>query len=263
MEKGLTAEIRKAERDLTARLTAFASALKTENGRILDTVRNVTFTGRLSRVFTSFTNDNREAGLAKWLIAAVNKLLGANRRYFTTMARNGPHSEAARAFLETLGVRDGQVIRGGWLDTVLSFGTIRANVFQRMQTAVLSRMSFRSLVTGIGKLVRGSLSRILGRGDFFIRGDRGIQNFYAEKLDLQHALFSGTIKDTTRPFCRARNQFVYTRKEIDSWNALDWDGKIPNADVKVVLGGYGPCRHHLNWVTPDVAEVLGPINEYR
>jgi hypothetical protein len=88
--------------------------------------------------------------------------------------------------------------------------------------------------------------------DTYQQADAEVQELYAKKLDLQAALYSGgTVRDS-RPFCKARNGFVWLRSEIASWNQLDWAGKIKEGTVEVNRVGYN-CRHHLSYITNKMA----------
>jgi hypothetical protein len=67
----------------------------------------------------------------------------------------------------------------------------------------------------------------------------------AEDLDLKHYYYKGTKIDTTRSFCNVRAGKYFTKKEIQDWASLKWDGKNPatNKDnIFTLRGGYA-CRH--------------------
>jgi len=68
-------------------------------------------------------------------------------------------------------------------------------------------------------------------------------------------LYAGTEIKTSRDFCKKRNGIIYSREVIESWNPLQWEGKIPGTDVKETLGGYR-CRHHLSWLSAEMVELL-------
>ncbi|MTB53011.1 hypothetical protein [Lewinella sp. W8] len=195
----------------------------------------------------------------------MKKVLGANRRYFNQVRKGGPHEEAANRVLAGLGYVRGKIKKGSWLDEVSRMNSVRSALLSRIQSAIIGAASFALLLEGLKEMFsRGLLRRFFQRNasEVFVRSDRATQNYYSRRLGLIHALYAGTIKNNTRAFCRARVQGVYTRDEITKWQDQEWQGKIPGADVKVVLGGYN-CRHHLSWITPEIAEALGPINTYR
>ena len=110
-------------------------------------------------------------------------------------------------------------------------------------------------------------SQIYHKGGFnlFQQQDRILSDAMADDLGLNFAVYAGTLKDTTRQFCRARLNKVYTKGEIRSWDKLNWSGKKANQNSLIDCGGWN-CRHHLNFVSEETAKRLastrGGINSY-
>jgi hypothetical protein len=79
---------------------------------------------------------------------------------------------------------------------------------------------------------------------------------YAERLGLKYAVYSGTLEEDSRPFCVARVNKVYSLGEIQSWRNLKFQGK-PKIGYEPVYdcGGFN-CRHHLSWISDEIAEKL-------
>lgn len=67
----------------------------------------------------------------------------------------------------------------------------------------------------------------------------------AEDLDLEHYFYRGTKIETTRAFCNVRAGKYFTKKEIQEWASLNWDGKKAgtNKDNIFVMRGGWSCRH--------------------
>jgi hypothetical protein len=73
-------------------------------------------------------------------------------------------------------------------------------------------------------------------------------------LGIDHYRYRGTKIAESRPFCVARAGKVYTQKEVESWAALEWQGKMSGTNKTTIFstcGGYN-CRH-----------LLQPISELR
>lgn len=268
LEREFAQQVRKVEKDLGVRLGASLARLSTdESGRIRPTTGNIAFSRSLNRVFNEFTRETQR-GLIQWLVKSVKRLLGINRKYFNQVKRGGPHGEIARKVLLGLGYDEARkrIISGGWLDQISQINEVKTSIVQRLSTAVIGSQLLDTFIKGVTSAISGASSLIRKffgnvKRNTFIEVDRQTQILYANQLKLNHALYAGTLKDNTRAFCKARTQNVYTRAEIDSWNGQTWEGKIPNADVKVVCGGYN-CRHHLNWISPELAKEFGNINAY-
>lgn len=101
------------------------------------------------------------------------------------------------------------------------------------------------------------LNRYVGQvaADALQQFERNYVSAVSFDLKLEYFLFLGTSIDDTRPFCRSRVGKAFTKTEVDSWNRLDWTGKIPGVDVRIGLGGYR-CRHRLLPVSKEVHEKL-------
>jgi hypothetical protein len=101
--------------------------------------------------------------------------------------------------------------------------------------------------------------------DIFQDFDRETQRTYADELNLNYAIYSGTEIKTTRDFCEARINNIYSRKEIAKWNSKDWKGKRKGVPVEVQCGGYN-CRHHFSFISDELAKRLaenrGGLNQY-
>ena len=93
--------------------------------------------------------------------------------------------------------------------------------------------------------------------DSFSNFDRGISNQYAVELGLDYAIYQGGLMGTSRPFCEARNNKIFSRKEILKWANVDFQGKPKVYDPIVDLGGYR-CRHTLDWISEELARKIAP-----
>ena len=89
--------------------------------------------------------------------------------------------------------------------------------------------------------------------------DRSYSAAVNEELDIQWYEYLGGEIDTTRPFCRNREDGIYHKKEIEAWgdgkNSAGlkdikdgtWAGRIDGTDSKSIftfVGGWN-CRHYL------------------
>lgn len=82
--------------------------------------------------------------------------------------------------------------------------------------------------------------------------ERSATSKVAEELGIEIYFYQGRNIDTTRPFCKERAGHAWHKKEIESWAALEWAGKVEGTDkqtIFVYLGGYfglkKACRHIL------------------
>ena len=69
----------------------------------------------------------------------------------------------------------------------------------------------------------------------------------SEDLNIEYYYYAGTRMKTSRQFCISRYGKVYTKKEVQNWAELTWQGKVPGTDKSSIFyyrGGYN-CRHTL------------------
>ena len=270
LEREYAHNLAAAQSDLSARLGAGLAALPV-------TADGVPVAGRaLSRAVALIFEDYYAARLRDvlpWLLRALRRLLRTNRAYFAAFELRGPDAEIEQKVLESLGydLTSRAVIEGSWLESLLRAGELRRPVLARLRSAALGATALSTVIRSIKRLFTGAKGLLRKRfgaaASVFIQVDNSTQLLYADALGLNHALFAGTIMERTRAFCEARAGGIFTRKVIDSWNALRWAGKIIYQDVKEAVGGHN-CRHHFSWMPEATAERLAaqldrPINSYR
>lgn len=261
LQSQLTAKVKTEQSALYLRIAGLVNSLETDGqGSVRNTVANLNVQNKVVTQFNQFQTAQR-GGLLKWVVRAVLKLLGVNRSFFSSDLRaDNVHKQAVKRFLLRLGVSNGKIVTGSWLDSLGAATSVKVNVMRRMAGAILGGASLKDFSKNlandfIGKL--GLLERHWNThaSTLMISVDRETQLFYADRLNLNYALYSGTIKNNTRPFCKHRAGRIYTRAEVNGWNNQQWAGKIEEADVKSVAGGY-KCRHSFNWITETTAKAI-------
>lgn len=99
--------------------------------------------------------------------------------------------------------------------------------------------------------------------DVYYQYQRSTSNEMRKKLGFRFAIYQGGLIDTSRAFCDERNGNVYHEDEINSWDDLEFDGKL-QVGHKCLLdcGGYR-CRHRWGWVSDEVAFAMRPELEIK
>ncbi len=95
------------------------------------------------------------------------------------------------------------------------------------------------------------------------RYHRNYSTSLGKSLGLKHYYYDGVIASNTRRFCEQRARKAYTEKEIQSWAALDWQGKIPGTTKESIFwlaGGYR-CKHVIRPITQKLYKQLSEIKE--
>jgi len=76
----------------------------------------------------------------------------------------------------------------------------------------------------------------------------------SEDLGLEWVKYTGSVKDTTRPFCSTRAGKYYHKSEVEDWADKKWSGKMRGTNSENIfyyVGGYH-CRHILVYVSESI-----------
>ncbi len=246
------------------RLLDWLDKIETDGKRIEFSARNLGKVGGAIRLVNGFFK-----ALQKSLMGLIRKAFGLNvelnEGYFAPLSpAKTVQDEARRLTLLRWGfnTNTGELLQGSYFQKLFSSTAIAQRVAELVNRAIGARMplaDFRRLFRSVlvGTPGNGMLERYFNVNtfDLFQRLDRSVQNVYADRLGLNFAVYSGTLMDTSRPFCEARVNKVFSRKEIASWAGLEFDGKPRIYDPFMDCGGHN-CRHHLSWISNEIAAHL-------
>ena len=245
-----------------------ADKLTVEDGRIKYSASNLGKVAGLYLLIDRINNGYRKTMLAE-LLARAGNLFGLNSEYYNEIkpVTESVEDAARRLTLQRWGynTETKTLIPGSYFEKLFANEGVTRNIAGLVNRAIAGKMplaefqkQFRKVF--IGSPGNGMLERYWKTNSFdlFQKIDRAANLVYAERLGLNYAIYSGTVKDTTRPWCEAHVNKVYSRKEIDAWKNADWAGKITvGYDPYLDAGGFN-CRHHWSFVSDTVAETLRP-----
>lgn len=269
-QKQYFTKIRAAQSALYSLLLENILSLSTDSGNnIKFNVGNINKGDKATLIVSQF-NKTRNASIGNWLVNRFLDLFGLNRRYFKTIEPQRTKTvqeQAQRLIMRRLGydVDKKELIQNGYIDTLVNSNDIGQRIGQRIQQAIAGNVSLsafrdtlRSDFTDPDKLGLLEQHYYTKSFDIFQQTDRAIGKKLADDLGLKYAIYSGTIKNNTRPFCKDRVGKVFTSDEIDDWKDLNFQGKpntgyVPNID----LGGFN-CRHTLDYISKELAFRLRP-----
>lgn len=248
----------------------FIGTIETENGRVKYTVGNLGKVSGLFRVLSRLQQQYQKTMLGD-VLGWAGRLLGLNRDYFDTFEPAGKVEsidEAARRLtLQRWGYNTTtkSLIPGGYFESLFNNATVGQRVAGLVNQAITQKMplaqfqkTFRQVFVGIPG--QGMLERHWRTNSFdlYMRIDRTANLVYADRLGLDYAIYSGSLEKDSRPFCIARVNKVFSRPEIKSWENLQFQGKPKvGYDPFVDCGGFN-CRHHLSWISDEIAAHLRP-----
>jgi hypothetical protein len=260
-------KIARAQNRLYSAFLDVLENLDTDNGRIRYTVRNLGKVQQVNEVTEAFHRSQGQ-NLGLWLGGKMVQLFGLNRLYMRAVKKyefQNVDSRVLRKTMLKLGYdnRKSRLIRGGYLESLTTNTDIARMVGEEVNRAIAKKMplpefrkQFKQVFTdpnGLGMLERHFYTNSF---DLFQQQDRAIALDYADELNLDYFVYSGTIKDNTRDFCKERAGEIFTREDIEKWAGMTWRGKqTQNYDPFRDLGGFN-CRHSLDPIDEQTAQFI-------
>lgn len=245
-----------------------ADKLTVEGGRIKYSASNLGKVAGLYLLFDRINSGYRKTMLGE-LLARAGNLFGLNSDYFNEIkpVPESVEDAARRLTLQRWGynVETKALIPGSYFEKLFANEGVSRNVAGLVNRAIAGKISladfqkqFRRVF--IGTPGNGMFERHWKTNSFdlFQKIDRAANLVYADRLGLNYAIYSGTVKDTTRPWCEKHVNKVLSRTEIEDWKNKSWAGKIEiGYDPYLDAGGFS-CRHHWSFISDTVAEHLRP-----
>lgn len=237
------------------------------DGNLKFTSKNIARVTQVQEKVDGFNTRNGRS-LGKWIGRKAVGLFGLNRLYFRRFNRGDFETvdqKVLRLTMQRIGFDavKGTIVKGGWLAGLTSDQGLALTVGNQITGALAAKTplktfqkDFKAVFTG-GPESLGVLERHYNTNtfDIFQQQDRLYGLTYADELGLNFAVYSGTLKSNSRPFCIERVGKVFTREQIAAWKDLEFQGKNRGYNPFTDLGGHN-CRHSLDWVSDEVAKTL-------
>lgn len=266
---------------LTIVYNDFISKLDVQDGFIKNTKANRDKIASLNRLFDRFQK-NDFAEVVKEMIVDYKDIHFLSVDYYKTIAAkkvDNIQSKVQDRIKVVLGIDGTRLTPNGFLDLFIKDPTLLNKVKQLTFNAITSnnitlkdyRENIQILIKG-NENVDGQLTRHFKTfaTDSFAMYDRVTNNEFAVQLGLKYALYAGGLIETSRPFCKIRNNKVFTDAEIKKFGTSkdtyggytnkskgEFQGKNVEYDPFRDCGGYN-CRHTLNYITESLAKRLRP-----
>jgi len=241
---------------------------ETSQSRLVFNVENISKITQVRKIVDAALTEEGSV-IARWIARQVNALTDLNRLYFKSFVAQPidvVDVTARENIMLRLGynLKDGTLIKGGYLDDISTNTNVAQQVGAELNRALGNRTGLRDFRKQFADLFTSDINGLgltdrhfyRATFDIFQQYDRAIAKEYADQLELNYAIYSGTIKNTTRSFCSERVNKVFTRAEIERWREEDFDGKPSRYNPSTDLGGYN-CRHSLDWISDELAARFG------
>ena len=265
-------QLKKLQKDLLELLKDYTANFDRVDGIITMNARNMALVNRMDTVFNEFAKDYADS----YLKGLGNKMLDMQAfsgKYYTAMGF-GIDTKSIRNRLgwmsERIGIKDGKIISGSFLDTLANDPKVRTEIKSFMMgqvgnpnsTAKGLREGLTKLVTGTTE-VGGTIERSVRSyvHDTVFQVDAAIDEAYAEDLGLKYFIYQGSLIDDSRQFCIDRVNKVFSKEDTKTWyddpNLPKAKGETKEAYNPTVDRGRWNCRHIIRWITEELAKELG------
>jgi hypothetical protein len=255
---GIDVELWKRVRDLTEKI-------RTEEGRITSSAANYSLLGELNKIGAEIRDGEKRKVLGDVVDDLIKQgdLVKTYFNKFLDLERTGIQRKIQKELLFRIGYDGSNFVNKGVLFDLYNDDSPIRQVKAQTVKAIASGKAFKEFVDDMEGFILGDENKLgvtsahllTATRDVFAQNDRSLTKQYADELGLDKFIFSGGLMKTTRDFCRSRNGKIFTRKEIEGWKDLEFDGKpggyVPFLDV----GGYN-CRHVLDPISDEVANEL-------
>lgn len=261
----LTDEVKALQQALWNKTEVIIAKLKTDEGKITGNASNYSILGQFNAISRQI-KDGPKKKLIKGIVSNLFTQENLIQEYFNEflgLERNAVEKRIHQQLLNRIGYDGKGFVTHGTLHDLWTDDTeIRAIKAQSVK-AIAAGQSWSDFQTQMKDFVLGTDDKLgiteaqfqtITR-DLYAQNDRAITKHYSDEYELGHFIFQGGLMTSTRPFCRARNNRIFTRKEIQSWSDLTFEGKPKVYDPFLDVGGHN-CRHVLDPISDELAAEL-------
>ena len=234
----------------------FLPSMDVKNGQILNNSKNLKLINNSTKL-RSFLRASVDAVMYEYY---ERQFKGINSRTDTYFNNFKPSS-----FLRKQIALKGGLMTEGVLDSLFDNNDILRALQGTLRAAIASTQEVSEVQTLLKQQINGREEKFgIIKSFHYSNGYDKLQSYsrtldegYSKALKLNYAIYAGGEIKTTRSFCDERNGNVYNRETIESWNALNWQGKIQDGNVLIDAGGYN-CRHDYDWISYQLAKRINP-----
>jgi predicted ABC-type ATPase len=181
------------------------------------------------------------------------------------------HKEVDREMRRRMGINDkGSIQQASYLDELFRTDPARDEVKKMVAKSVSAGIPMRALEKKLRVMVAGTdaaagvLERRIGGFvlDAYQAADSITNNAFGKRLGMKSFVYSGGLIETSREFCRKRNNKTFTTEEAKEWEkdptlprtkAEKDSGVITDYDPLVDRGRWN-CRHRILYISDSLAQ---------
>jgi len=254
------------------------SQLVTSGGVITDDGKNIELSTAIDKIFKEF-NSNEFLPIIKLFGKDLLKIGKLNNDYF--QVASGKHLDevkkvgikAEEKLNKQLGIeKDGKLTNKSYLDKLIKDTKLRDEIKKETVKAITNKKPVGELILELQKKIEGNAKVDGGLKRYFDQNMRDTYNtfdaqsssLYASGLGMQAFVYQGGKIKSSRCFCIAKDNQVFTIEEAKQWEAGTndecrpiWNEKTDGKYNYTMRGGY-ECRHSLDFISNKLAILKRP-----
>ena len=230
-------------------------------------------------VYADFVQEHWRPFVAE-VVKVLDNIIVWNEDYFLAQQGNllaDIRTKAKTRILEVYGLTEkGAVIKGGYIDGLNNATIIKDRVGQFLASNVAQNQEKPASLKELSKVIRGRKDpEIIGAARTFSNqyiydrlqeADRIAQTVFADELGMQAMYYIGALRETSRPFCKARAGKVFLTEEVNKFGTPEdkyggyenkktgyFKGKPKAGYVPAVMLGGIRCVHTTGYITNETA----------
>lgn len=241
-----------------------------DKGNLKPTVGNMRLALKIDKLFDAL-DDETLRRINTQFGEDMLRLTPINGKYYSAM---GTPADVVKSISEKvgfveqgIGLKDGKIVKGGYLDTLTKAPEVRQRLKDYVTSSVANKKGFQEYLKGMKEIVvgtkirDGALERYYKQFgyDTFNQTDAAINKHYADSLDLTWFVYTGSIIDTSRAFCIKRAGKTFSTEETEKWKCdptligKPKGKKCDDAYNPLIERGRWNCRHTIRYITEDLA----------
>jgi hypothetical protein len=266
--------------------------LDIKDGIIQDTAKNYKLLSILDKTYKEFQVAANSVVLGQ-IVKSTTKISALSENYFSVVL-SGNLPERFNKIIETsnrlinlrIGLDNGKVVRGGFLESFFNSNTVGTELKQMTSKAITGGMSMKDYTRALREMISGvdtktgMMERQFQRYvyDLYQQYDAAYNMVLGNEFGFKYFIYQGGLIKDSRDFCAAHNNKVWSTEEAKEW--VNWFPALgeypagyeikqsdiysvpsymnyPGYDPLIDRGGYN-CRHALGWIPEDMAFDMRP-----
>lgn len=203
-------------------------------------------------------DDAYDEFILAFLLWYASKLLEAGSislNYFKSIGVKATIDDIAY-ISKMIGVKGKTILPNSFLWNLGKMGEIRQKLQEKVMNAVSSSQKFNVFMRDVKPVFKSTKKKRSLLSKYYLKYAyqpimqtlNGASYHLAKKYGMTKFKYAGELVEKSRSFCIHRKNKVFTIEEGNSWNQINWNGKIEGLDFFVQVGGWN-CLDHLEYLS--------------